>query len=386
MTEGARILISGARAPVALGVGRAFQAAGFDVHFVDSVPSLMTRWSGFGADKLHRVRPPKTQFEDFRRDVRALVDEIDPLLVVPTCEEVFYLTQAAALDNFQDRLFAPSLDILRRLHSKFDFAALARDCGFETPLTWRATSDEDLQSHRTRSRDLVFKPEFSRFGAEALIRPTGVEVERLKVGPEKAWVLQEYIEGEEVSVWSAARDGELLALAGYLPKWQFGGASSYFLRDDDPKLVDLCRTMAASIGMTGQLSIDCIRTKDGKLRPIECNPRAVSGVQLFAGEARLAQALTRGLPDLLTPKAEACHVGPAFWSAVAARTLRGGGLTEARRDAARSSDVLTRSGGPRAVVGALLDFARFAVKGAIASRSSTQESTADIEWNGEPIQ
>ena len=386
MKNGASVLISGARAPVALGIGRAFEAAGFDVHFIDSVPSLMTRWSSFGADRLHCVRPPKSHFEDFRPDIRALINKIDPLLIVPTCEEVFYLSQAAALDGFEDRLFAPPLKILRRLHSKLEFSELARDCGLEPPPTWRATSHDDLRSYRRRSRDLVFKPEFSRFGAEALIRPTGVEVERIHASPDKAWVVQEFIAGEEVCVWSAARNGELLAHAGYLPKWHFGGASSYFLRDNDPALVDLCRKLAAAVGMTGQLSIDCIRTNDGKLRPIECNPRAVSGVQLFAGDACLAQALTGELTGLLTPEAEACHVGPAFWSAVAAGAFKWRGLAKGLRDAARSSDVLTRSGGPRAVVGAVLDFARFAVKGAVASRSSTQESTADIEWNGDPIQ
>ncbi|MEO6360476.1 MAG: ATP-grasp domain-containing protein [Sphingomicrobium sp.] len=386
MTDGASILISGARAPVALGIGRAFEAAGFDVHFVDSVPSLMTRWSGFGRARLHRVPPPKSEFGKFRADFRALVDEIDPLLIVPTCEEVFYLSQAAVLDGFERRLFAPSLPILRRLHSKFEFAELARDCGLEPPLTWRATSADDLQSHRSRSRDLVFKPEFSRFGAETLIRPAGAEVTKLNAGPDKAWVVQEFVEGEEVCVWSAARDGRLLALAGYLPKWRFGGASSYFLRDDDPALVDLCRTLAASVGMTGQMSIDCIRTKGGKLRPIECNPRAVSGANLFGGDARLALALINGPSGLLMPELQACHVGPAFWSAAIARLVRTGGLIEAVRDAKRSSGVLTDNGGPRAAVGGLLDFARFALKGAIASRSSTQESTADIEWNGEPIQ
>jgi hypothetical protein len=54
-------------------------------------------------------------------------------------------------------------------------------------------------------------------------------------------------------------------------------------------------------------------------------------------------------------------------------------------DARRSHDVLSAAGGARVTIGALLDFTRFAVNGLIASRSSTQESTADIEWNGEPI-
>jgi glutathione synthase/RimK-type ligase-like ATP-grasp enzyme len=377
-------LISGARAPVALGFGRAFAAAGYEVHFVDSVDSLMVRWSSFGGEGLHHVPPPKSQFGAFRKAIRALVAELDPCLIIPTCEEVFYLSQAADLDNFSERLFAPLVASLRRLHSKAEFAQLARECGLNPPRTWRVTCGDDLRAFEERSGELVFKPEFSRFGAETLIRPARNQVKKLRVGSDKPWVIQEYLSGEEVCVWAAARAGELVAAAGYRPKWHFGGASAYFERDDDPRLIEACAKLAAHTGATGQLSLDLIRTPEG-MRPIECNPRAVSGVQLFDGERTLAEALVGEHPELLTPRVEACHVGAAFWLAAVGRSVRRGGLAEARRDASKSREVLTRSGGLGAPVGAMLDAARFALKGARAGRSSIKESTADIEWNGEPI-
>ncbi len=380
---GKRILISGARAPVALAFGRAFAAAGFEVHFVDSVDSLMIRCSCFGADRLHRVPAPKWEFQSFREAIGRLIGELEPCLIVPTCEEVFYLAQAAELDGFSDRLFAPPLETLRRLHSKAEFAQLAGECGLNPPRTWRATCADDLRSFEDRSHDLVFKPEFSRFGAETLVRPAKDQVKGLQVGPDKPWVIQEYIAGEEVCVWSAARAGKLVASSGYRPKWHFGGASAYFERDDDPLLIDACRKLAAQTQATGQLSLDLIRTADGVLRPIECNPRAVSGVQLFDGDPRMAEALAGRSPEMVTPRLEACHVGPAFWPAAVARSLRGG-LADALRDAGNSHDVLGRSGG-LVPLGAMVDFARFALKGARASRSSIEESTADIEWNGGPI-
>jgi predicted ATP-grasp superfamily ATP-dependent carboligase len=382
---GQRVLISGARAPVALAIGRAFDAGGFEVHLVDSVPSLMARWSALGGARLHRVRPPKPNFRSFREDIRGLLAKLEPSLIIPTCEEVFYLSRAAEMDGFADRLFAPPTALLRRFHSKAQFAELANECGLDPPRTWRATSSDDLQCFASRSRELVFKPDFSRFGAETLIRPTAAEVSKLKACSEKAWVVQEFIPGEEVCVWSAARDGQLVAVSGYRPKWHFGGASSYFQRDDDPALIELARKLAAHTEATGQLSLDLIRMADGRLRPIECNPRSVSGVQLFAGDARLASTLVGGEPTLITPQVEACHVGPAFWSAAAGYFVKHRETGQLASDARRSHDVLSAAGGARVTIGALLDFTRFAVNGLIASRSSTQESTADIEWNGEPI-
>lgn len=383
--SGRKVLISGARAPVALGFGRAFATAGYEVHFVDSVDSFMVRWSCFGAGRLHRVPAPKQEFQSFRNAIDALIGELDPCLIIPTCEEVFYLSQAAELDGFADRLLAPSLGTLRRLHSKAEFAQLAGECGLKPPRTWRANCTDELRAYEERSGELVFKPEFSRFGAQTLIRPASDQVKRLRSSPDKPWVIQEYISGEEVCVWSAARGGKLVAAAGYRPKWIFGGASAYFQKDDDPRLIEVCRKLAAHTHATGQLSLDLIRTSEGDLRPIECNPRAVSGVQLFDGDLRLANALAGQHPELVTPGVGACHIGPAFWSAAVSRSLRRGSLAEAVRDASSSQEVLTRSGGLGVSLGAILDFARFALKGAAASRSSTQESTADIEWNGERI-
>ncbi len=323
---GKRILISGARAPVALAFGRAFAAAGYEVYFVDSVDSLMVRWSRFGADRLHRVPAPKWEFQSFREAIGRLIGELEPCLIVPTCEEVFYLAQAAEVEGFSDRLFAPPREALGRLHSKAEFAQLAGECGLNPPRTGRAACADELRSFKDRSHKMVFKPEFSRFGAETLMRPTPDQVARLHAGPQNPWVIQEYISGEEVCVWSAARAGKLVAASGYRPKWYFGGASAYFERDDDPGLIEACRKLAAHTQATGQLSLDLIRTADGELRPIECNPRAVSGVQLFDGDPRLAEALAGHHSELVRPGVEACHVGPAFWPAAAARSVRRGGL------------------------------------------------------------
>lgn len=374
-------MITGARAPVALSIGRSFAAAGDDVHFVDCVPSLMTRWSAVGRARLHRVSPPRQRFDAFRKDMAELVDRLDPALIFPTCEEVFYLARAAALDGYAARLFAPPLPVLRALHSKADMIGLATEAGLDPPRSWVVASRDELRAFEGRCRELVFKPEFSRFAARTLVRPSLRQTHAIVPTPERRWVVQEYVAGEELSVWSAAKAGTLLAAAAYRPRWQFGGAGSYFSADADPRLAQACAAIARHKAITGQISLDLIRTADGALRPIECNPRSVSGVQLLTRGGALADAVMGRMDERLEAVGGACFVGPAFWSAAASAGLP----RDALRDARAGDNVLARGGDPWVTAGALLDFARFGLRAAVAGRSAGAQSTVDIEWNGEPI-
>ena len=124
------VLITGARAPVAVDLGRSFAAAGHAVHFADSVPCAAASMSR-GAT-VHRLPAPARQFAAFAEALAELVARIDPVTVVPTCEEIFYVAAAGC-----DRALAPPLPVLRKLHSKIDFAAHAQSLGIAAPDTWR---------------------------------------------------------------------------------------------------------------------------------------------------------------------------------------------------------------------------------------------------------
>jgi hypothetical protein len=120
------------------------------------------------------------------------------------------------------------------------------------------------------------------------------------------------------------------------------------------------------------------------VRPIECNPRGVSGIHLFDGDARLAQALL-GKAPLQTPEARARHLAPAMWLFGAPYALANGKLVQFKRDLAHSRDVLSVAGEPWLGLGALLDAGRFTLVGLSRGRSASGQSTDDIEWNGEVI-
>lgn len=378
------VLITGARAPIALDLARSFQAAGWTPHLADSITPWAARFAKVARGHLHRLPPPRFAFPAFAEALARLATELDPALILPTCEEVFYVAEAARRGFYAERVFAPSPEVLRALHSKVEFAGLARRAGVPAPETRRATSSAELDPWRAQAGALVFKPEFSRFASHALVRPMVEALARVAPTAVQPWAVQDFAAGEELCVWSAARAGRLVAFAAYRPLWRLGrSASFYFERVDDPALQAMAAAIARATGATGQLSYDVIRGPDGSVMPIECNPRGVSGLHLFDGDPALARALAGELDGVLTPRAAARHLGPAMAVIGLPAALASGRLATWRRDLARSRDVLSVD--PLTGLGALLDAGRFAMVGLSRGRSASGASTDDIEWNGEPI-
>ncbi|MEQ1819556.1 MAG: hypothetical protein ABL871_13185 [Terricaulis sp.] len=379
------ILITGARAPIALDLARSFEAAGHNAHLVDSVRPWSARLARHAKGRLHLLSPPRFAFDQFAADLKRLVETLDPKWIIPTCEEVFYVAEAGVRHGFAHRVFAPSPAILRTLHSKFEFATFARANGADAPETTRVTSRDELAVWRTHADEIVLKPEFSRFASHTRVRPTLAEFDAVAPTQEAPWVVQRFAAGEEICIWSASVAGEVVAFAAYKPLWRLGqSASFYFETDNDPALLEMTRTIAKATGASGQLSFDVIRGADGSITPIECNPRGISGIHLFDSDPRFARALL-GEVSLQTPSAEARHLAPAMWLFGAPAALASGKLHAFNRDLARSKDVLSVAGEPWLGLGALLDAGRFTLVGLSRGRSASGQSTDDIEWNGEPI-
>lgn len=373
------ILITGARAPVAVDLARAFAAAGHEVHLADSITGWAARLSHAVAET-HRLPAPRTDFPGFATGLRALVDRLDPIAIIPTCEEVFYLAAA----GLGERALVPPLEALRTLHSKIAFAAHARALGLAAPETWRIETRAELAALPVAPEELVLKPEFSRFATRTLIRPTPADLAALDRTPGLSWAAQRFVRGEELCLWSFARAGRLAAWVVYRPVWRHGKAAAYaFEAVDCPAAVEIARTIAASDNLTGHLSFDLIVTPEGAVVPIECNPRAVSGLHLFDAHPALARAM------LGEGEAHAAgglrYLGPAMLLLGLPAAIGGGRIGVLARDIGRGRDAVGRAGDRGPVLGALLDATRFTARALLSRRSAAGATTDDIEWNGEPI-
>src|SRR5882724_8638444 len=182
-----RVLVTGGRAPVALDLARNFAAAGAEVFVADSAPCFLCR-SSRSATKAFRVPPPREAPRAFADAIRAIVrrEQID--LIVPTCEEVFYLGRYALQLRSETDLFCADFALLRELHDKWRFTHLARDLGIDVPDTWLLRSSRDLDEVTLPPRQLVFKPVFSRFAVHTLVSPSVDAMAALAPTEERPWV------------------------------------------------------------------------------------------------------------------------------------------------------------------------------------------------------
>jgi hypothetical protein len=254
----------------------------------------------------------------------------------------------------------------------------------DAPATWTLATPADAGRVPLAAAQLVLKPEFSRFGSRTILRPEAGAAAALPISPSERWVAQERLEGEELCVWSAVRGGRLTACIVYRPALRHGRSAAYaFEAVDSPPLVDMARRIAGFVGGDGQLSYDVIVQADGRVAPIECNPRTVSAVHLLDGSPTLARALL-GQSDLAPPPAGTIrYLWPAMAIMGAPAALAGGAFGQLRKVWSAGRDSVGRPGDRLPVAGVVLDAARFALMGAARLRGPTGQTTNDIEWNGE---
>ncbi|QZH75244.1 MAG: hypothetical protein JY451_01010 [Erythrobacter sp.] len=386
MTE--RVLITGARAAAALDLARDFAAAGYEVHLADCTPARMARWSRV-PKATHRYAPPALDPASFRRDIARLVTELSPRLVIPTCEEVFHLSAPALADALQERLFAPPLATLRRLHDKHAFALACTEWGLPVPEGLLLESRAYLEGLAGNSSEWVFKPPFSRFGESALVGPAAAELAQLAPSPVSPLLAQRRVRGEECCFHAFARDGKLLAFAAYTSRWRLGGGASFafspLAEAQTAPLRAIAESLAASAHLTGQFACDAIIDASGQPWLIECNPRGTSGVHLLVGNGDLARAIVSGTPMPEQPAPAPRHLAPAMVLFGLPLALRRGAVAEWRATMRQSRDAISRPGDRLPLAGALVDAAGFALSGLRHGISTTSATTRDIAWNGEEL-
>ena len=369
-----RVLVTGARAAAALDIARALRAAGFEPHLADCSPARLARWSN-SAGPVHRYASPVTRPDAFAADVRALVRKLEPVRIIPACEEVFHLAALAETDAFLTALFAPSLALLADLHAKDRFIALCDRLDLPAPETCTVTDADTLSAAVQALGDVVVKPVWSRFGSRTLVSPSTDQLSNIAPTPATPWVVQRRITGEDVSFYAVFNDGGVNAFAAYGSDCRARGGAALSFRPLDASAADRLRPFAGALAShvdRGQISCDAVVDAEGRPWLIECNPRATSGVHLFA-PADLGRALA-GEGEAVSLDEPRC-VAPALW----------GKRVSAKARSALGRDVVSAPGDPLPTFGALADAAVFALRAVKTRRPLTEAMTADIEWNGQPL-
>jgi predicted ATP-grasp superfamily ATP-dependent carboligase len=376
-----RILLTGGRAPVALDLARRLARAGQRVFLAESQWPNLTSSSRF-VERHYRVPPPKRDPAAFARAIGVIVKREQIDLIIPTCEEVFYLAR------FRDQLpvYSDSLDSLRVLHNKWEFMHLVRELGALAPRTWLLGHFSMLKGFFPAPQSIVLKPVYSRFASKTRVIASGNSFSQsLNISPDKPWLAQSQIIGEELCSYSVAQQGKILAHATYRPLLRAGlGAGVAFEAIEHLPTLGFARKVVEKLNFTGQIAFDFIEASDG-LYVLECNPRATSAIHLFGEQDPLVAALLNEHPG--------CFVLPAGQSAqiklamvlYALPQWRNGGFEHWRGIFGSAKDVIHDPKDPKPSSHQVWCALSLLWQSQMRGISPLELSTADIEWDGQEL-
>jgi predicted ATP-grasp superfamily ATP-dependent carboligase len=381
-----RILITGARAPVALHLARLMSAAGHAVVLADSQAWPLGRATRF-KEALIRLPPPRGQLRVYGEAVAKACRDHAIDLILPTCEEVFFLAIARDGLGLPLPLFAPDFSQLKTVHDKYAFSQLAGGLGADPAETHLLIAPADIIPFHEISKQFVFKPVWSRFGERVLIRPTTDDLKTIYPSSADPWIAQRYLAGEELCAYVVAHSGKLCAVQAYRPLWRAGGdigAGVAVEPVDEPVISQFTEAFIAKTNWHGQVSFDFRRDEMGRLHVLECNPRATTGAHFFGRDDGLAKAILSGGTSAPTSR-EAQTVPLAMWLYGLPSALRQKRFREWRRDLKRMDNMLAWTDDHATLPYVLMALAETLGHALITGQSLKAAATADIEWNGEDL-
>ncbi len=392
-----RILITGARAPVAIDLSRRFHAAGHKVILCDSIRFPIGRFT----DQKHsfrRVPSPRHNTTGFIHELNQIIDQQQIDLLIPTSEEAFYIS--AHREQLQCKSLIESLPLLDSLHNKFTFSRNFENEFASTPRTDLISTPSQLHMFAPQSEQFVFKPAYSRFAASALVGPSARKLSSLHFNPGQEWVAQEKIEGEEICSFSLANKGRLLAHASYAAPYRAGrGGGIFFQPREHYGILNYVESFLRQTNFSGQIGFDFIVDSEDHPWVIECNPRATSGIHLFATDNNLCEAYLSVLDpptapddprrdeyaDFIPMQSDVQMIGAVmpFWGGLQAiMQLKPGKFI---RDFRSANDALTTKDDRKPLFYLPLTMAELGFNAIQKLHSLQAASTEDMEWNGENL-
>lgn len=277
------VLILGARAPATLDLIRLLAHQGHRIYIAESLFPCLSETSTH-IEKTLSIPSPRMHPEEFAQALIQIVQEHQISWVIPTCEEVFYVSRF--LEDLQKycSVFTSDLKTLTILHDKWAFNQFINSFHSHTPATQLLSSHEQLKSVVFDS--FVLKPQYSRFAENVLfVEQSSLDSLHQKISvisPNRQWLAQKRIRGPEVCSMSVCMNGHVIAQSCYRHPFTAGkGAGVSFESFQDEQLLGFAREVAKRLNYTGFLSFDFIQDENGHYYPLECNPRITSGIHLF---------------------------------------------------------------------------------------------------------
>lgn len=377
-----RIIVAGARAPVALDIVRKLKRSGYQSESLDCIHFPLARFS-HSSDRFHLTSSPRFQNQDFEKDVLRLLADKDILQIIPTCEEAFYFSKIKTKYNLQE-IFVDEFTKMEKLHNKWTFSEMSKTWSIQTPETFLLNSAKDAEAFLGKYSDYVFKPVYSRFASKTIVNATEALIKEIdyRAG---SWVAQKKAKGLEICMYGVSVKGKLTAFSAYLPKYRVGvGAGIYLERYNDPRLVSFAQEFAAALQYHGQFAFDFILDENKKYHLLECNPRSTSGVHFFSNDQKFVAALLGKNEEVyIAENYPNRMIGAAVLIFATGTEIFKGRVLSFIKNFSIGKDIIWSFKDPMPFFGQFVTLLGFVVQAVKKGRSIHQVSSEDFEYNGE---
>ncbi|MEE3851486.1 ATP-grasp domain-containing protein [Gordonia sp. LSe1-13] len=301
-SERKHVLITFGRSFLTLELARLMSAAGHRVTIVDSIPIGITRFS-HATSAFHRVPAPKFEPRAYCHALAKIVADEKVDMVIPIHEETDILSMMVDIFPPECELFLSDFDTENRLHNKFEFQELLTARRIQTMKYAEVRGPQDVAA-LDFDAPFALKECYSR-GSQTVHKVSpGDSLDWLEFDPLNPWLAQEWVSGKQYCTYSVVHNGRIHAHATYPVDYAIGGSSCLNFRSvQHDGIYAWIEDFVREMNFTGQVGFDFIEHPERGLYCIECNPRATSGIMMFAPEDRVDRAFFGENDEVITPDA-----------------------------------------------------------------------------------
>ncbi|MBC6423723.1 MAG: ATP-grasp domain-containing protein [Hormoscilla sp. SP5CHS1] len=326
------ILITGGKMTKALQLARCFYAAGHTVFLVETHKYWL---SGHRFSRVVKgfftVPAPEKDANGYCQGLLDIVkqEKIDVFIPVSSPVASYYDSIAKSLLSPHCEALTFDAEITEMLDNKFTFCQKARELGLTAPKAFLITDPEQVLNFdftadgsqyiiKSIAYNSVYRLDMTKLPMSSKEQMASF-VKGLPISESQPWIMQEFISGQEYCTHSTVRNGIVrLHCCSQSSPFQVN-----YEQVDNQEIFQWVQQFVKALNLTGQISLDVIQTKDGKVYPVECNPRTHTAITMFYNHPGVADAYildskedcsARTLRDREPPIQPLPESKPTYWT------------------------------------------------------------------------